>query len=297
MPPTISGDFFQMPTLAPVGFQKVVGESHNQAAIAAAFARYDCRYVMAQLVPEPTNAYDPDAIMVTIDGAKVGYVPRDEMHGYHTVIGTLHSAGTPIAVRAKLTGGDSGRHWGVVLLCTAELFKPSLGMLYGDRYVEPDVDSARAGEVAAHLRVGPEYPAVLRVIDGDEDTAVEVWVGDLLVGTLDEEDAEDLIEGIVELESRSIPASTAIEVYVDGSGRNGYSVMLPEDREMWDEVSFGNFAPSEAETAPPQPAQVTVTPASWHPDPMGRFQYRWWDGAAWTAHVSTNGQVFADPTH
>lgn len=29
----------------------------------------------------------------------------------------------------------------------------------------------------------------------------------------------------------------------------------------------------------------------WAPDPYGRAEYRWWDGANWTPHVSTSGQV------
>ena len=33
----------------------------------------------------------------------------------------------------------------------------------------------------------------------------------------------------------------------------------------------------------------------WHPDPEGRFEYRWWDGAAWTDRVSHQGQVHAVP--
>lgn len=34
---------------------------------------------------------------------------------------------------------------------------------------------------------------------------------------------------------------------------------------------------------------------AWHPDPSGRHQYRWWDGAAWTESVSDNGVVGSDP--
>jgi uncharacterized protein YxjI len=34
---------------------------------------------------------------------------------------------------------------------------------------------------------------------------------------------------------------------------------------------------------------MSSTPAGWHPDPMGRHQMRYWDGNAWTDHVSTNG--------
>jgi hypothetical protein len=35
--------------------------------------------------------------------------------------------------------------------------------------------------------------------------------------------------------------------------------------------------------------------AAWHPDPMGRHQLRYWDGQAWTEHVSTNGVQAVDP--
>jgi uncharacterized protein YxjI len=40
---------------------------------------------------------------------------------------------------------------------------------------------------------------------------------------------------------------------------------------------------------------MSETPANWHPDPMGRHQLRYWDGAAWTDHVSNNGVTGTDP--
>lgn len=41
---------------------------------------------------------------------------------------------------------------------------------------------------------------------------------------------------------------------------------------------------------------ATAAPAGqWAPDPSGRHHYRWWDGAQWTAHVSTNGVQGQDP--
>lgn len=36
-------------------------------------------------------------------------------------------------------------------------------------------------------------------------------------------------------------------------------------------------------------------PPAWHPDPTGRHQYRYWDGSAWTDHVSDNGGTAVDP--
>jgi hypothetical protein len=39
---------------------------------------------------------------------------------------------------------------------------------------------------------------------------------------------------------------------------------------------------------------MSTTPPGWYQDPYGRAQVRWWSGADWTSHVSTNGQQFED---
>ena len=55
-------------------------------------------------------------------------------------------------------------------------------------------------------------------------------------------------------------------------------------------------APDEAghaaadETAAGSP----VSPPAWHPDPSGRFHYRWWDGSEWTSQVSIDGHHLVD---
>ncbi|HYF46272.1 MAG TPA: DUF4328 domain-containing protein [Acidimicrobiales bacterium] len=46
----------------------------------------------------------------------------------------------------------------------------------------------------------------------------------------------------------------------------------------------------------PLPEAVARTaPAAWLPDPLGRFDLRWWDGSLWTEHVSRAGEVAVDP--
>lgn len=36
-------------------------------------------------------------------------------------------------------------------------------------------------------------------------------------------------------------------------------------------------------------------PPNWYPDPMGRHEYRWFDGANWTEQVSSHGKQSTDP--
>lgn len=38
-----------------------------------------------------------------------------------------------------------------------------------------------------------------------------------------------------------------------------------------------------------------MNPADWYPDPFGRYEYRFHNGAAWTADVSANGIRYVDP--
>jgi hypothetical protein len=37
-----------------------------------------------------------------------------------------------------------------------------------------------------------------------------------------------------------------------------------------------------------------TTAAGWHPDPSGRFEFRWWDGGRWTDQVSVGGMAQTD---
>lgn len=39
----------------------------------------------------------------------------------------------------------------------------------------------------------------------------------------------------------------------------------------------------------------TNSPPNWYPDPMGRHEYRWFDGANWTDSVSSHGVQSLDP--
>ena len=51
------------------------------------------------------------------------------------------------------------------------------------------------------------------------------------------------------------------------------------------------WAPNHADAGGPD----VDNPAAWHPDPVGRHEYRWWDGSQWTEHVADGGVAAVDP--
>jgi len=54
-------------------------------------------------------------------------------------------------------------------------------------------------------------------------------------------------------------------------------------------ISTPSYQPAQ------QVAATPAVPAGWYADPAGRFDLRYWDGSAWTEHVSRAGQQFTDP--
>lgn len=90
----------------------VVGESHYQPAIRSACdwkpgedMLFEC---MAELVPEPTNPHDKNAIMVKIDGQQVGYLSRRDAQELGPYIAkSIQQQGTG-ACRAVIAGHADG---------------------------------------------------------------------------------------------------------------------------------------------------------------------------------------------
>jgi hypothetical protein len=117
--------WMQAPTLAPGGRVDVVGEATYQSALERIAGGKtpeggQRKRFTAQLVREPTNKWDRNAVRCDIGGQPVGYLSRDEASAFHAVIDGLTSEGTPATCRASLSGGwdrgggDTG-HFGVVL--------------------------------------------------------------------------------------------------------------------------------------------------------------------------------------
>ena len=58
---------------------------------------------------------------------------------------------------------------------------------------------------------------------------------------------------------------------------------------MWKRRQRVSMDPGESSLPAPEPPPVPEVPSEpmWAPDPFGRFQWRYWDGARRTAHVSS----------
>lgn len=103
------------------GFCAVAGESHYQEALRATKGicseTFEGRPAFtAALVPERDNEHDGNAIAVYSPQGKLGYLPRERAHDYRELFNELlrrgyHGGGCA----AHLTGGESGKSYGVVL--------------------------------------------------------------------------------------------------------------------------------------------------------------------------------------
>jgi hypothetical protein len=88
----------------------VHGESHYQPALAACVGPLDDRQgaqfrCVAQLIREPANPFDRNAVVVAVSGVKVGYVAQDDAPHLQPLLRRLEMEGKPALVRATIRGG------------------------------------------------------------------------------------------------------------------------------------------------------------------------------------------------
>jgi hypothetical protein len=64
--------------------------------------------VTAVLVPEPNNRYDPNAVMVQVDGQQVGYLSRGDALDYGPAVHEFADQGKVIVCHARICGRGPG---------------------------------------------------------------------------------------------------------------------------------------------------------------------------------------------
>jgi hypothetical protein len=89
----------------------VVGESYRQDTLwqlVGGVCDEEVRFpIVAQLLPEPTNEYDHNAVQVLIDGQQVGYLSREDAAEYHMGVERLvaKSPGGLVLLHGMVCGG------------------------------------------------------------------------------------------------------------------------------------------------------------------------------------------------
>lgn len=112
----------QLECALPVGqSQAVVGESHYQPALRAATggrkaASWDDHIaVKAQLVPEPKNKFDRNAVAVRVGGRTVGHLPAEVAVEYQPVLLGLLRRGVLGTCKGAIVGGGT-KSYGIWLM-------------------------------------------------------------------------------------------------------------------------------------------------------------------------------------
>ena len=86
-----------------------------------------------------------------------------------------------------------------------------------------------------------------------------------------------------------------MEVKLRCPGCNTVSdVTLPRGYEWNASIDIPGWGTFPVQDSTPNPPSGGV-PAAWYADPLGRHQYRYWDGASWTHHVADDGKTSLDP--
>lgn len=80
---------------------------------------------------------------------------------------------------------------------------------------------------------------------------------------------------------------------VHSSGRQTTTVGIPHTGIYWRKSEVSSKAQT---TLPPRSGSQSgaSTKAGWYVDPLGRYEFRYWDGSAWTARVSSAELITID---
>jgi hypothetical protein len=120
-------------------------------------------------------------------------------------------------------------------------------------------------------RVRPARPALLTYVDADQEHVValrSVW-------------------------RPRVPSEIAVAGPLDGT----LLIEFPDKRTLRtaEQATSERQADEWESVARRAPTVPSLAAAGWYPDPRGRHDHRYWDGATWTAHVADAGVADTDP--
>ena len=157
---------------------------------------------------------------------------------------------------------------------------------------ELDMVEEAAAEVAVEEAIVEEAAAEVAAEDAVvEAAAIEVAAEEAAVEEAAEAAAEPAGWATEPATDSTAPADDSIAGLAAQVGAADAAADATTTTEPAAEPTLAAAAPAPA----PAPAAEPAVPAGWYADPSGRFELRYWDGAAWTEHVSRAGQQFTDP--
>jgi hypothetical protein len=222
-PHEVEATWLQLPTLRCGGWLvDVVGESFYQEAIEEC-AGGRCEdgavipLVTAQLVREPENPHDANAVRVEIGGRACGHIPRDEAADYHGVIAALNEIGRPATCRAWITGGwereggDRGS-FGVRLDLHEDLGPSERGAILPFSEIRVSITGEEHHQDHLAALLGSADRAEVVAVLGGPSERVEVWVNAVCVGALTAKMSERYSPWIREVHEAMLPSSCAARI-------------------------------------------------------------------------------------
>lgn len=90
--------------------QKAAGTSHYQEAlveIKAGFRTHSNPDIFFDVVPEPSNEHDPDALQLQHKGRVIGYIPRFMTSEVHDALQRVDQAGQQCRVKGRIVGQEA----------------------------------------------------------------------------------------------------------------------------------------------------------------------------------------------
>jgi hypothetical protein len=98
VPASAAGSWLQLPALNPGPAIDAAGESHYQDTLEAVGGGRTCfgvrhPLITAELVREPANPYDPNAVRIDVAGRPLAHVPKEDASRFHAVLDKLAGQG------------------------------------------------------------------------------------------------------------------------------------------------------------------------------------------------------------
>lgn len=219
--PTVGPSWIQRRTLMPGVTYDIVGEASYQDALLqlAGGCTHDGpvrRHFTAQVVREPKNKYDRNAVAVLIGGRCVGYIPANQATRWHPVIDQLAAAGLPATCHAHLTGGwdrgpgDKGTI-GVRLDGYPVASALELPILPTGRSIAVSGEE-RFQDVLGPMLGGRGSVELIAQLGGVENGRLGVWIGGRQVGDLTPKNSDTYVRVAGLIHAAGLPPTCAATV-------------------------------------------------------------------------------------